>query len=500
MTREAADQGALSPWLKPGTLAPAPEADAPETPEEALKSLLGKRKVTYRKRMAEAGIEPGDKRHNSSLDWAMMWLREHRPFYAYCFSEIIRRECYEIPTLAVTCRRGRVELLYNPDFLAIHGLRHNVGFVQHELGHIIHGHLSDGQKRPDLYRDPLVNVAMDLAVDSLIQSEGDQPDWVLMPSKLRMPKAGVPPEKWQNFPERATWERYYELLKQMRDEFPEQFQQQVVIRIHAPVDDEGNQVSGDSHDMWQDGKGDCDHPDVVDEVVRQLVRQAWETTQSREGGRGRGTIPGSVAELVEELLGKASVPFTRLFRAFVASRFDVSRRVAVNKVSRRRSTIPGSRSSKKLRVLWCRDTSGSVGSEELAVSYNELYEMKRQTGVSVAVQDFDHGLQGPLLDLDAVSVKKAAEFRGRGGTEFSEPLKLAAQMRPDVCIITTDGYAPFPDPPPGVPVMWLITHNGAKPPWGMVIRLPDKKEIARGHKAAVERWLGKADDGSSSKK
>lgn len=488
MTKAAADEGALSPWLKPGTLEPAPRPDSDEKSlDDAIKSLTGRKRITYRRRMAEMGIEAGDKRHSQSLDWAMMWLRENRPFYAYCFAEIVRREVYELPTLAVTCRRGRVELLYNPDFLAIHGLRHNVGFVQHELGHVIHGHLSDGQKRPELYRDPLVNVAMDLAVDSLIQGEGDQPGWVLMPSKLRIPRTDVPPENWSNFPERANWEVYYQLLKQMQAEFPGYFRQHVVIRVGAPTDDNGDQQASDSHGLWQ---SDCDHPDVVDEVVRQLVTQAWQMAEARgQGSKTRGTIPGELMEIIDELMGRSSVPFTRLFRGFMASRFDVRRRTAVNKLSRRRNTIPGSRSGRRLRVLWCRDTSGSVSSEELAVSYNELVEMKRQTGVSVGVQDFDHGLQGPLVDLDHVNTRRAAEFRGRGGTDFTAPLTLAARERPDVCVITTDGYAPFPDaPPPGVPVMWLITHNGASPPWGMVVRLPSRKEIESGHKAAVERW------------
>jgi predicted metal-dependent peptidase len=316
-----------------------------------------------------------------------------------------------------------------------------------------------------------------------------------MPSKLRIPEKDVAPEKWKNFPERANWEVYYRLLKKMKEEFPEYFKQNVTVRVGAPSDDDGQAQGQDDHGLWQ---SDCDHPDVVDEVVRQLVRQAWETSESKgQGGKTRGMMPGGMLEIIQELLGKSSVPFTRLFRGFMASRFDVRRKTAINKVSRRRATIPGSRSGKKMRVLWCRDTSGSVGSEELAVSYNELVEMKKQTGVSVAVQDFDHGLQGSIVDLDHVSSKKAAEFRGRGGTDFNAPLELAARERPDVCVITTDGYAPFPPaPPPGVPVMWLITHNGATPPWGMVVRLPSKKDIESGHKAAVERWK-QLEDGES---
>lgn len=515
MSRDAAEQSPLQTWLKPGSLAEAPKPDAPKSAEEVISYAVGRPRITYRQEMERLGIEVDGKRHRQSLDWAMMWLRENRPFYAYCFSEISRRECYEIPTLAVTCRSGRVELLYNPDFMAIHSMRYNVGFVQHELGHVIHGHLSDGQRRPEIYRDRLVNVAMDLAVDSLIQSPGDQPDWVLLPSKLRIPEEGIPPERWRNFPERATWEKYYDLLQQIRDQYPDYYQTSVVQALRRiPKRDPGdNQSPGadgekrdgenagggenvddvnsfDDHGVWAE---DCDQPDVVDEAVRNMVRQAWQTMETKNpGSNGRGTIPGGIMTLIQELLGRASVPFKRLFQAFMASRFDIRRRPAVNRLSRRRSTPPGSRNSRRLRVLWCRDTSGSVSDEELLVSFNELFEMKKQTGVSVAVQDFDFGLQGPMLELDNVNPRRAGAFHGRGGTDFSKPLELAARERPDVCVITTDGYAPFPDPPPGVPVMWLITHNGASPPWGAVVRLPSRADIQSGHKATLERWRDRA--------
>jgi predicted metal-dependent peptidase len=547
MTRNAADQGPLGPWLKPGTLEDAPSTDKPESVEEAVKAVASGRRFTYRRLMAEKGVEPGEPRHQRSFEWALMWLRENRPFYAYCFAEIVRRETYEIPTLAVGVRNGRVEMVYNPDFMAIHNLKHNVGFLQHEIGHCVHGHVEEGRKKRDLHRDPLVNVAMDLAVDSLIQSEGDQPGWVLMPSKLRIPEEGKAERDWKNFPERETWERYYELLQQIREKSPQYFKKiSVKIMMSRPKgDDPGSGKPGDSEpgddgepgdgkdgkgkkpgdgkggegEPGEDGKpgkgrepgdeegdgggelqsfddhgqwgGVNDSPEVVHEAVKAMVRHAYQTAQSRgEGGKMRGYMPGDLLTMIDEIMREKSVPFEKLLRMFVARHVHVTRRSTVAKVNRKTHVPPGSKRNRRLSMLWCRDTSGSVSDEELAVSYNELFHMTRLSHVQVQVQDFDHGLHGPPIAINRSTVKRAAEFKGRGGTDFAAPLALAEEMRPDVCIVTTDGYAPFPKPPRGVPVIWLITHDGALPPWGMVVRLPSKADIAIGHKAVVERWLG----------
>lgn len=516
MTRNAADQGPLGPWLKPGTIEDAPSMDKPESVEEAVKAVASGRRFTYRKRMAEMDIEVGGPRHERSFEWALMWLRENRPFYAYCFAEIVRRATYEIPTLAVGVRNGRVEMVYNPDFMSIHGLKHNVGFLQHEIGHCVHGHVEQGRKNKDLHRDPLVNVAMDLAVDSLIQSEGDQPGWVLMPSKLRIPEEGKADRDWKNFPERETWERYYELLQQIREQSPEHFKS-ISIKImmsrpkgddsgtgkpgegepgedgkpgkgKEPGDEEVELQSFDDHGQWG---GVNDSPEVVHEAVKAMVRHAYQTAQSRgEGGKMRGYMPGDLLTMIEEIMREKSVPFERLLRMFVARHVHVTRRSTVAKVNRKTHVPPGSKRNRRLSMLWCRDTSGSVSNEELAVSYNELFHMTRLSHVQVQVQDFDHGLHGPPIAINRSTVKRAAEFKGRGGTDFAAPLALAEEMKPDVCIVTTDGFAPFPKPPRGVPVIWLITHDGALPPWGMVVRLPSKADIAIGHKAVVERWLG----------
>jgi predicted metal-dependent peptidase len=490
-------------------LGEAPKTDLVDALTEGDKSgaveLVRQRKLhTYEKEMAKKGIKRGDKAHRMAFDYALIWLYENRPFYVYMFDDIIRKESYDIDTLCVTIKRGRVEMWYNPDFMAIHTLKQNVGFLQHELGHVIQGHLLVGKKAgPKFFQDPINNIAMDLAVDTLIQHTGDQPDWVLMPSKLRIPEEGVDEKEWETFKERMTWEYYRDLLEMMREKYPQQFQQQVMsvvmLRPHSEGEDdsesgggegkdgdsggegEESRGSGDDHSQW----AESDDPALAEEVIKATVRNAYKKAESK----GRGTVPGEIMEYINALMKSSAVPFDRLLRMFIGSHIKIGRKPSMMRVSRRRRVPPGHTFERSLDVVLYRDTSGSMGTEELALIFNELWHLSKNPNVRIRVQDFDYGLEGPMRDLSTGDAKIGEKVYGRGGTSFQEPVDSAIKVRPDLALIATDGYAPFPDQPKkGVPIGWLITHGGAEPPWGLMIKLPSREEIERGHKAVVERW------------
>lgn len=65
-------------------------------------------------------------------------------------------------------------------------------------------------------------------------------------------------------------------------------------------------------------------------------------------------------------------------------------------------------------------------------------------------------------------------LEGRGGTDFREPLKEAESLPITSLVYLTDLYGTFPDKEPFYPVIWIATTD-EKPPWGQVIRLPEKK-------------------------
>ena len=198
--------------------------------EDKVKELVQERRLhTYDIELEKRDINRSSDQYRYAFEYAISWLYEHRPFYAYMFDEIVRRRTMLIDTLCVVIRQGRIEFWYNPDFLAIHTLKQNVGFLQHEMGHIAQNHLPMQKRLPKkVIQDPVFGLAIDLSVDTLIQAVGDQPPWVLLPSMLRVPEEGVPEEEWKSFKERGLWEYYFRLLKDMRENEQEQFQKQVM--------------------------------------------------------------------------------------------------------------------------------------------------------------------------------------------------------------------------------------------------------------------------------
>lgn len=131
-------------------------------------------------------------------------------------------------------------------------------------------------------------------------------------------------------------------------------------------------------------------------------------------------------------------------------------------------------------ILFVIDTSGSMSDEQITTAYSEI---------KGAIDQFDGKLKGWLGFFDAVVVKPQEfenedEFRiirpaGGGGTSFDIIFEYVQnEMRdkpPASIIILTDGYAPFPDEKEamGIPVLWIINNEDARPPWGKVTRIKD---------------------------
>lgn len=458
---------------------------------DEMKAAMGavdkRRRFTYTRAMAEAGIERGSVRHRQSFEHAMMWLYEHRPYYAYCMRRVTRVMTHTTPTLAIGFNGGRLTMYINPDFVAIHNLQQNVGFIQHEIGHAVHGHCEIGrQDGPAHFADPINNIAMDLAVDDLINAVGDQPPWVLLPEKLRIPDDNVPESQWKPFPRRASWMTYKNLLLDIRERHRRYYDANVKKRLSAlPENDDGITLeSFDDHGLWdQDGDNQ-----LMSAAIRAMATGAYaDTVAAGGGGKMAGYMSGEMIERINELMKTRTLPFSSLFDRAVATYEAVNRAKSVKRMSKRTRKPPGATFSRRLDVLWLRDTSGSMESEELALMFNEIWRLAQDENVRVRVQDFDYGLRGPLRDLSESDARCARDIYGRGGTDFVAPLNLASELRPDVVIVHTDGYATVPARP-NLYVVWALSHRGRVPEWGTLLQLPSVADIRDGHKAVIDRW------------
>jgi len=399
----------------------------------------------YTREMAKRGLSRDDEDYGREFAHAMAWLSDNRPFYAHVLVDVVRKETFDVKTLAIGVTNGHIVLKYNPDFLHLHTLRNNVCFLQHEIGHLLHSHLSLRKTEdPEVYSHPYFNQALDLAVDTLIQGRGEQPEWVLLPRDLNWAK------------ERQGWKYYFDLLVE-KGGAP-----QKGSSMPQPDGGEGNKTF-DDHSLWEEVDAD-----MCQEVIRIAVSKAWE----KYGDKGWGYIDHNTIQLIEGIIKRRTVPFSRLFRGIVGSKLKVGRRHTFFRPSRRRRVPPGSTFERHLNVLFCCDDSGSMEDTEVAQCRGEMLGlMSLSGGVSIKFQRFCADLIGPLVDFDHSSFD-AVKTRGYGGTNFEPVMQLAVREKPDVLVVATDGYAPMPETRPSCPVVWVLTHHGRAPKWGRVARLP----------------------------
>jgi predicted metal-dependent peptidase len=176
-----------------------------------------------------------------------------------------------------------------------------------------------------------------------------------------------------------------------------------------------------------------------------------------------GSIPGNMVELIKKA-AEGKIDYRNVLRMFRSSILSQRRRLTRMRPSRRFGFEQmGSRYDFITRLLIAIDTSGSVGSEELARYFRVITTFFKYGVQEIDVLMFDHALQGKPLKLDEAKKNKTQfEVKGRGGTCFQVPIDYVKEHPGyDGLIIITDGYAPTPDVPPHLKaeLLWVIDNE-----------------------------------------
>lgn len=221
--------------------------------------------------------------------------------------------------------------------------------------------------------------------------------------------------------------------------------------------------------------GDAFAP-AATEAEQRRVEIATAAAIRDHAAHGRGTVPGGLLEHALQVLAPPKVAWRQVLasaikRAVAAKLGDFD--TDSTRRSRRRHNAafhdgrriihPGTVTPvPKLTVV--RDTSGSMGSEELAAVTAEIDGIARQAAV-----------RGPdlrVLDVDAAA-HRSVDYRGPqtletvaggGGTDMRVGINhaLAERPRPTAVVVVTDGYTPWPAERSRVPL--IICLVGADAP------------------------------------
>lgn len=120
------------------------------------------------------------------------------------------------------------------------------------------------------------------------------------------------------------------------------------------------------------------------------------------------------------------------------------------------------------------DTSGSMSDAMLSQTLAEISGILKGLGQrdGITVLSVDAAVTTARKVFDARQVQLA----GGGGTDMGEGIIAAAKLRPvpQVCIVLTDGYTPWPaQPPRGMKTVVVLVGDGSSPKWAKTITIKE---------------------------
>ena len=225
--------------------------------------------------------------------------------------------------------------------------------------------------------------------------------------------------------------------------------------------------------------------DIESRMVRKEVAK-----QILDAAKNRGNVPGGWKLWADEELGVPKYDWRSEFRKVLARSLHTipgdSHR-SFKRLSRRcaslgHKVILPSTHDTAPSVAIVQDTSGSMGTDNMRIALEETKGILKAVQASVAYFNCDASVD----KAQNVYNVKDISLHGGGGTDMRVGIKAAMEHKPtpDVVILFTDGYTPWPDKP--LPrgkqlVVGLVGKSACEsnqvPEWCRVVKIVDDEEI-----------------------
>lgn len=364
---------------------------------------------------------------------AIIHLLLKQPFYGHIASALTFAPHSGIPTMK-TLTSPHLHILYNPEWYGALVARAAIGVLIHELLHLILLHpLRRGAREVLLW-----SVACDLAVNGHIHGDLLPADAITVTKVEQELKITLEPMK--------SAETYYAILEKTENGLNLlQLEDQVKILLSS-----GETLSAELQDSHPSAEMDRK---TVEKMISDCVTEASED----------GDAPDSLADFISDNYKAYRVNWRNVLKRFLSGKGRMISRKSLKKVSRRFENMPGNKRTLGLHVLLALDESGSINGEELKLFWQEILKIKRITGASLSVTEFDTRCSEPIpIERYARNMKR----RKSGGTDFRPIFTLADAIRVPMVIVFTDGDGSMPEAV-NQKVLWVLTREPKKPvPFG----------------------------------
>lgn len=417
----------------------------------------------------------------TQLAAALLRLSLDRPYLTAALWSLHRVPTIAVETMAVD---ARWRLYYNPETVITEwDCTQTAAVLYHEICHLLRDHA--GRAPSEVTGDEDAAGRWNLAADAEINDD-------LREEAIALPGFPIYPQTLGGIDGR-TAEEYYTLIPPGN-----------TPKLNRTGGDGiGGDISGNVSGRLGIGSGRCGScahgvpegaetsgtmiPGVtVEEAL--LIRRAVAVEIGKVvAARGGGSLPGGWERWAEELLAPPTVDWRRELAAVV--RHSLAETVGRTdyryaRPGRRQAAIPDivvpSLVQYVPNVAIAIDTSGSMGSSDITQALSETAGIFRALGLRerVTVLSVDAAVHSCRAVFHPQQVK--GMLRGGGGTDMGVALQAAERLRPrpDIFVVLTDGYTPWPNDPPqrvGQVIVVLTNSQGpTAPAWARSIRATPK--------------------------
>ena len=366
--------------------------------------------------------------HNPLFTKARSRLVLDNPFFGTLCLRLKPVERDDIDTGAV----DGVHLFYNPKWFEKLKDLERIGFLAHEVMHVVFLHITRRQER-----DPKKwNVAADYAINNYLIAE-----------HFQLPKGGLVDDQYNDM----TTEAIYNLL---------------------PEPPQGwDSISSDFGGCG----GVLDHPNAGTKESTGAIEAGLTVAinQAAEAAKAQGKLSGNLETLVMDI-GTPKVDWkavlARFLRANNKSDFTWAR--PNRRFIAQGLYLPSMHNPCLEHIAIVHDSSGSVSEDELSQFLTETSSILRDLNPDkIQLIQCDTEVTSDV-EYTRESLPLQVKYKGRGGTMFSPAIDYVNEKYPNVAalIYLTDLECDDFGDEPNYPVLWVTTQQG-ETPYGEVIKM-----------------------------
>jgi len=324
---------------------------------------------------------------------------------------------------------ARGTIFYNPQYVEKLSVNKIIFVLCHEILHVVYGHVwRRGERDHKLW-----NIAGDAVINETLigKNVGEFAE-----GGIRLCGA-----------ENMTTEEIYDRLKNDAKNAP-QLPDELADLLPSDGSEEGGAPLSES-DIAN-----------IEATTAQEIAQAKATL----GNDGIGKLPSNLQRYIEKILAGRKLPWYEMLAKYMTKLVaqETSWKRPNKRFSQYMPTL--SRTPGMGTVVVGIDTSGSISDRELGVFATHVKDVFDETNPEKIVVVYADS-QVNHEDVFENQEELKFEMYGGGGTDMRVIGEYCDKMAeaPDVCIIFTDGYTPFPERE-NTETIWVVTEEGSNVP------------------------------------